>query len=141
MLPRKRPVQEGDSSDGENLLKKHSVGCFISSSESSTEKSTATEANTMPKDCNKSDSSIIDSSSSNLSSASIRVLPDMAFGNGNPMDIDEDLHSRQLAAYGRETMRWLFTSNVLVSGMQGLGVEIVNILQNQGTTKGLKLGN
>ncbi|CAL5411353.1 unnamed protein product [Camellia sinensis] len=49
----------------------------------------------------------------------------MAFGNGNPMDIDEDLHSRQLAAYGRETMRWLFASNVLVSGMQGLGVEIV----------------
>ncbi|CAL5343487.1 unnamed protein product [Camellia sinensis] len=124
MLPRKRPVQEGDSSDGENLLKKHSVGCFISSSESSTEKSTATEANTMPKDCNKSDSSIIDSSSSNLSSASIRVLPDMAFGNGNPMDIDEDPHNRQLAAYGHETMRWLFTSNVLVSGMQGLGVEI-----------------
>ncbi|THG17678.1 hypothetical protein TEA_014787 [Camellia sinensis var. sinensis] len=124
MLPRKRPVQEGDSSDGENLLKKHSVGCFISSSESSTGKSTATEANTTPKDCNKSDSSIIGSSSSNLSSASIRVLPDMAFGNGNPMDIDEDLHSRQLAAYGRETLRRLFTSNVLVSGMQGLGVEI-----------------
>ncbi|XP_028065413.1 ATP-dependent zinc metalloprotease FtsH-like [Camellia sinensis] len=96
----------------------------ISSSESSTEKSTATEANTTPKDCNKSDSSIIGSISSNLSSASIRVLPDMAFGNGNPMDIDEDLHSKQLAAYGHETMRRLFASNVLVSGMQGLGVEI-----------------
>ncbi|CAL5445218.1 unnamed protein product [Camellia sinensis] len=48
----------------------------------------------------------------------------MAFGNGNPMDIDEDLHSRQLAAYGRETMRRLFASNALVFGMQGLGVEI-----------------
>ncbi|CAL5390633.1 unnamed protein product [Camellia sinensis] len=96
----------------------------ISSSESSTGKSTATEANTTPKDCNKSDSSIIGSISSNLSSASIRVLPDMAFGNGNPMDIDEDLHSRQLAAYGHETMRRLFASNVLVSRMQGLGVEI-----------------
>ncbi|KAL7247251.1 hypothetical protein ACSBR2_002217 [Camellia fascicularis] len=128
MLPRKRPVQEGDSSDGENLLKKHCVGCFISSSESSTGKSTATEANTTPKDCNKSDSSVIGSSSSNLSSASIRVLPDMAFGNGNPMDIDEDLHSRQLAVYGRETMRRLFASNVLVSGMQGLGVEIAKNL-------------
>ncbi|KAI8014407.1 Ubiquitin-activating enzyme E1 2 [Camellia lanceoleosa] len=128
MLPRKRPVQEGDSSDGENLLKRHSVGCFISSSESSTGKSTATEANTTPKDCNKSDSSVIGSSSSNLSSASIRVLPDMAFGNGNPMDIDEDLHSRQLAVYGRETMRRLFASNVLVSGMQGLGVKIAKNL-------------
>lgn len=39
-------------------------------------------------------------------------------------DIDEDLHSRQLAVYGRETMRRLFASNVLVSGLQGLGAEI-----------------
>ncbi|KAL7230000.1 hypothetical protein ACSBR2_008530 [Camellia fascicularis] len=96
MLPRKRPIQESDSSDGGNLLKKHCVGCFIFSSESSTGKSTATEANTTPKDCNKSDSS-----SSNLSNDSIRVLSDMDFGNGNPMDIDEDLHSRQLAVCGR----------------------------------------
>jgi hypothetical protein len=39
-------------------------------------------------------------------------------------DIDEDLHSRQLAVYGRDTMRRLFASNVLVSGLQGLGAEI-----------------
>lgn len=45
--------------------------------------------------------------------------------NGNsPPEIDEDLHSRQLAVYGRETMRRLFASNVLVSGLQGLGAEI-----------------
>lgn len=46
--------------------------------------------------------------------------------NGSPseMDIDEDLHSRQLAVYGRETMRRLFGANVLISGMHGLGVEI-----------------
>lgn len=43
---------------------------------------------------------------------------------GNSSDIDEDLHSRQLAVYGRETMRRLFASNVLISGMQGLGAEI-----------------
>lgn len=51
----------------------------------------------------------------------------MKFGDGtsgNSMDIDEDLHSRQLAVYGRETMRKLFASNVLVSGLQGLGAEI-----------------
>ncbi|XP_002982764.2 ubiquitin-activating enzyme E1 2 [Selaginella moellendorffii] len=40
------------------------------------------------------------------------------------VEIDEDLHSRQLAVYGRETMRRLFGANVLVSGLQGLGVEI-----------------
>ncbi|KAH7447147.1 hypothetical protein KP509_01G093700 [Ceratopteris richardii] len=46
--------------------------------------------------------------------------------NGSPseMDIDEDLHSRQLAVYGRETMRRLFKANILVSGLHGLGVEI-----------------
>ncbi|KAL6534408.1 E1 ubiquitin-activating protein [Orobanche hederae] len=45
-------------------------------------------------------------------------------GDGQPHEIDEDLHSRQLAVYGRETMRRLFASNVLISGMRGLGVEI-----------------
>ncbi|XP_010557978.1 PREDICTED: ubiquitin-activating enzyme E1 2 [Tarenaya hassleriana] len=49
---------------------------------------------------------------------------DMALGNSNHQEIDEDLHSRQLAVYGRETMRRLFASNVLISGLQGLGVEI-----------------
>lgn len=48
-------------------------------------------------------------------------------GRSSP-DIDEDLHSRQLAVYGRETMRRLFASNILVSGMQGLGAEIVKNL-------------
>lgn len=51
-------------------------------------------------------------------------ITEMAFGDGTPGDIDEVLHSRQLAVYGRDTMRRLFASNVLVSGMQGLGVEI-----------------
>ncbi|KAJ7533056.1 hypothetical protein O6H91_13G031200 [Diphasiastrum complanatum] len=47
-------------------------------------------------------------------------------GDGTPsgMEIDEDLHSRQLAVYGRETMRRLFGATVLISGLQGLGVEI-----------------
>ncbi|CAA2969905.1 ubiquitin-activating enzyme E1 1-like [Olea europaea subsp. europaea] len=43
-------------------------------------------------------------------------------------DIDEDLHSRQLAVYGRETMRRLFASNILVSGLQGLGAEVAKNL-------------
>jgi len=54
----------------------------------------------------------------------------MALGDSNPPEIDEDLHSRQLAVYGRETMRRLFGSSVLVSGMQGLGVEIGKIFEH-----------
>ncbi|XP_062189281.1 ubiquitin-activating enzyme E1 3 isoform X2 [Phragmites australis] len=48
--------------------------------------------------------------------------------NGAALDIDEDLHSRQLAVYGRETMRRLFASDVLVSGLNGLGAEIAKNL-------------
>ncbi|PIN13927.1 hypothetical protein CDL12_13447 [Handroanthus impetiginosus] len=54
-----------------------------------------------------------------------QTITEMAFDDRNPQDIDEDLHSRQLAVYGRETMWRLFASNILVSGMQGLGTEIV----------------
>ncbi|KAL5197977.1 hypothetical protein ABZP36_001489 [Zizania latifolia] len=48
--------------------------------------------------------------------------------NGAAPEIDEDLHSRQLAVYGRETMRRLFASDVLVSGLNGLGAEIAKNL-------------
>ncbi|XP_076904023.1 ubiquitin-activating enzyme E1 1-like [Bidens hawaiensis] len=52
----------------------------------------------------------------------------MGLEDVNMQDIDEDLHSRQLAVYGRETMRRLFASNVLISGLQGLGAEIAKNL-------------
>ena len=45
-------------------------------------------------------------------------------GSPSEVDIDEDLHSRQLAVYGRETMRRLLGANILISGLNGLGVEI-----------------
>ncbi|KAL2509840.1 Ubiquitin-activating enzyme E1 2 [Forsythia ovata] len=44
-------------------------------------------------------------------------------GQPSPPDIDEDLHSRQLAVYGLETMHRLFVSNILISGMKGVGAE------------------
>ncbi len=44
--------------------------------------------------------------------------------NGEPMEIDENLHSRQLAVYGREVMKRMAASSVLISGANGLGVEI-----------------
>ena len=49
---------------------------------------------------------------------------DAASSGQGGMDIDENLHSRQLAVYGRETMRRVFGANVLISGLNGLGVEI-----------------
>lgn len=39
------------------------------------------------------------------------------------MQIDEDLHSRQLAVYGRASMRRMALSDILICGALGLGVE------------------
>lgn len=109
MRPRKR-AGEGEAvnpSDSESIKKQRVV--------SSTDKSNNQEKNSggaSVENCN---------SSGNCSEPTVT---EMAFDDGTSRDIDEDLHSRQLAVYGRETMRRLFASNVLVSGMQGLGVEI-----------------
>lgn len=45
-------------------------------------------------------------------------------GNGNTQTIDESLYSRQLYVLGHEAMQRMATSDVLISGLNGLGVEI-----------------
>lgn len=40
------------------------------------------------------------------------------------MQIDEGLYSRQLYVLGHEAMKKMATSNILISGLKGLGVEI-----------------
>mmetsp|Transcript_6972 Transcript_6972/g.20372 ORF Transcript_6972/g.20372 Transcript_6972/m.20372 type:complete len:1034 (-) Transcript_6972:1236-4337(-) len=52
----------------------------------------------------------------------------MSSSHGMKTEIDEDLHSRQLAVYGRDTFRKMASSHVLVSGLKGLGVEIAKNL-------------
>lgn len=115
MLPRKRPVEaavvDGDNvnagSESDTLLKKT---CLISCTNTTTTKS--------------GDGGMENGRSSNKGGGSSVHKPSVTMDDGNQQDIDEDLHSRQLAVYGRETMRRLFASNVLVSGMHGLGAEI-----------------
>lgn len=122
MLPTKRlaegaVVEDDSGTDRERSLKKHRIGCLT----------TATGKTAAANDGNKSESSNNNSGvviGSSNSGGGCSGVVEMAFGNGNQTDIDEDLHSRQLAVYGRETMRRLFASNILVSGMQGLGAEI-----------------
>lgn len=120
MLPRKRPAQvEVVDGDNNSNSTKHRIGCLIPSS------LTSTTTTTTAADSKKSGGDINSNSAIGISSSVVEpMLPNMALGDGNSHDIDEDLHSRQLAVYGRETMRRLFASNVLVSGMQGLGAEI-----------------
>ena len=43
---------------------------------------------------------------------------------GESEAIDEDLQSRQMAVYGRESMQLLRRAAVLISGLNGLGAEI-----------------
>ena len=49
--------------------------------------------------------------------------------------IDEDLQSRQMAVYGRETMLKMRNARVLISGLNGLGAEVAKnvVLSNVGS--------
>lgn len=119
MLPKKRSgegvVVGGDNSvnsgsDSGRVVKKQKTGCLFSLS----------NENTKSGEVGNGGGSVsgVGGVGSGVEKRS------MALGDGSQQEIDEDLHSRQLAVYGRETMRRLFASNVLVSGMQGLGAEI-----------------
>ncbi|MQL80034.1 hypothetical protein Taro_012477 [Colocasia esculenta] len=102
MLPRKRAAGEEvpDAAVGGSLLKKQRVDWSVASSSEGLKDSHHRKPSAMDRERNGS----------------------------SPPEIDEDLHSRQLAVYGRETMRRLFASNVLISGMNGLGAEIAKNL-------------
>ncbi|KAJ0987624.1 hypothetical protein J5N97_005980 [Dioscorea zingiberensis] len=58
------------------------------------------------------------------SSASTSDIPSPS----DPLEIDEELYCQQLAVYGIETIRKLARSNVLISGLSGLGSEIAKNL-------------
>ncbi|KAG0452443.1 hypothetical protein HPP92_025107 [Vanilla planifolia] len=100
MLRRKEVEEE------EELSKEQEGDLLISPSELETDETTVTE--------------LIDSAD--------QGMDQLDSSGSNSREIDENLHSRQLAVYGRETMRRLFASNVLVSGLNGLGAEIAKNL-------------
>jgi len=118
MLPRKRASEGGvvvqEETDAANTSKKARISCFAACS------GTAESA------VNDSGRGLSSGGSGGDNSGGGNSIEGMALGVSHPGEIDEDLHSRQLAVYGRETMRRLFASSVLISGMQGLGVEIGN---------------
>ncbi|EOY34576.1 Ubiquitin-activating enzyme E1 1 isoform 2, partial [Theobroma cacao] len=126
MLPRKRAgegeVVEGESENNNNSnnIKDIAVTSPIKKHRFSAAAAADLTAN--------NNTVAIGNNSSNHSSGSVLEPTIMAPGDANHNDIDEDLHSRQLAVYGRETMRLLFASNILISGMNGLGAEIAKNL-------------
>ncbi|KAM7532024.1 hypothetical protein LguiB_035434 [Lonicera macranthoides] len=127
MLPGKRAVEgevvvdaeEGNCSTG-SLSKKRKIDCLVSSGTETIATGTVSSVK-MGGNVNGNTSNSVDNGK-----APIRAFSEGIQGNSH--DIDEDLHSRQLAVYGRETMRRLFASNILVSGMQGLGAEVAKNL-------------
>ncbi|KAG4113685.1 hypothetical protein ERO13_D13G239500v2, partial [Gossypium hirsutum] len=118
MLPRKRAGEGAVVGESENNnikdvcvtseIKKHRI-CATASTCLTVNNNTVTVGN------NSSSSSVVEPSI-------------MTLGYAKHNDIDEDLYSLQLAVCGRETMRRLFASNILISGMQGLGAEIAKNL-------------
>ncbi|WCJ34795.1 ubiquitin-activating enzyme 1 [Euphorbia peplus] len=116
MLPKKQRHEEEDDTGihTSSSMKTHRINSLIES--------------TAEKTASDGESRVLSNSQSSNNSRGFGDSRIMAPGDSNSGDIDEDLHSRQLAVYGRETMRRLFGSNVLVSGMQGLGAEIAKNL-------------
>lgn len=47
------------------------------------------------------------------------------------VELDKDLYSRQLYVLGEDAMKKMASSNVLVSGLSGLGVELGTILSHR----------
>jgi ubiquitin-activating enzyme E1 len=54
---------------------------------------------------NESDKSFSSGGDNSNSTGNSIAASSMAFGNSNAQEIDEDLHSRKLAVYGREAIR------------------------------------
>ncbi|XP_068104099.1 ubiquitin-like modifier-activating enzyme 1 [Hyperolius riggenbachi] len=102
-----RPAREADSS----LCDSHSQ---MSSSPLSKKRRVAVSDTKTGSNC---------SSSNSVSTEQTAPANGMA-RNGNDAEIDEGLYSRQLYVLGHEAMKRMQNSNVLVSGMGGLGVEI-----------------
>src|SRR5262249_47962124 len=119
MLPIKRPVEgvlveEGESeknAPGSPFIKKYRIDHFVQSTTANNSSSSRSEVGIFGKNSNNH---------SSIGGVSETLI--MALGDANHTDIDEDFHSRKLAVYGRETMPRLFPSNVLISGVLGLGV-------------------
>ncbi|PON59883.1 Ubiquitin-activating enzyme E [Parasponia andersonii] len=134
MLPRKRAgegvvvVEESDTNNsrGASTVKKHRIGDATAGTAESTVKNSSDDNS----NCNSNSvgNNNIHSGGNSVAKEEQEPALTMSLGDSNPADIDEDLHSRQLAVYGRDTMRRLFASNVLVSGLQGLGAEIAKNL-------------
>eukprot|EP00965_Chrysotila_dentata_P073551 2429424-Pleurochrysis_carterae.AAC.4 len=72
--------------------------------------------------------SAIQGSSSNAATQTARAM-------AASMTIDEDLQSRQMAVYGRESMQRLRSAHVLITGINGLGAELAKniVLANVGS--------
>ena len=52
------------------------------------------------------------------------VKMDVVNQNNTNKDVDESLYSRQLYVFGHEAQKKLASSNILLVGLNGLGVEV-----------------
>ena len=124
MLPRKRAC-EGEEEEGDGDVNKSTTTTTTASAAAT---SSASASSLIKKHKIGGGGGGVESRNNTRNGSEENDVTIMALGDSNAGDIDEDLHSRQLAVYGRETMRRLFASNVLISGIQGLGAEIGMVL-------------
>lgn len=103
------------SSDTTNNSNNHHSVEAVKNTSSSLFYSSSTSSSNQQQNNNNSNNS--NSSSSNTKKA-------MANGDNKSQEIDESLYSRQLYVLGHEAMKKMAVSDVLISGLGGLGVEI-----------------
>ncbi|KAJ4725523.1 putative Ubiquitin-activating enzyme E1 [Melia azedarach] len=128
MLPRKRASEGVVVVNEETLNATNDNQNDIENTSSAVKKHRISATESTPTTDTNNTAVIGNDTNAYSTSTTVAEVPIMALGDSNQTDIDEDLHSRQLAVYGRETMRRLFASNIIVSGMQGLGAEIAKNL-------------
>ncbi|KAK3736400.1 hypothetical protein QZH41_017900 [Actinostola sp. cb2023] len=76
-----------------------------------------------PRICNSHQQQNSVENSVNSNSHPVETI-EMSDGHEDKMEIDEDLYSRQLYVLGHDAMKKMAASNILISGLKGLGVEI-----------------
>lgn len=96
----------------------------MSSATAAADQISASERTSPPSKKRKTDFAAESNGSNNVDPRNSGDMAQNGAATNNSSDIDEGLYSRQLYVLGHEAMRRMASSDILISGMKGLGVEI-----------------
>ncbi|XP_017106272.2 ubiquitin-like modifier-activating enzyme 1 [Drosophila bipectinata] len=115
---------EKESSNRPEKKQRISLDTEASSASSSSTTTKSTSNSTSNNNNNSNSNSTVSSSNSNSNSRHLGGASMAANNAASGGDIDESLYSRQLYVLGHDAMRRMANSDILLSGLGGLGLEI-----------------